>query len=325
MVPDFRSLLCVLFGILGVTIAPHAAVALDYPTRPVRILVGFPPGSTSDVVARLIAQRLSERLGQPFVVEDRTGASGNIAAEAVANAPADGYTLLLAGSNNAINDTLFDNLAFNFNRDIAPIAGIMRTPGVMEVNPSVPARTVPEFIDYAKAHPGKINMGSGGTGSLIHMYGVLFMSLTGVKLVDVPYRGAPPALADLLTGQIQIMFDNVPTSLGFIRDGRLRPLAVTVSTRVDTLPGLPPLGEFLPGYEGSLWQGLAAPKNTPQQIINKLSVEIKSALSDPQFKSRIVALGGTPSTLSAAEFGNLIAKDTQKWGKLIREAGIKPD
>jgi len=325
MVPDFRSLLCVLFGILGVTIAPHAAVALDYPTRPVRILVGFPPGSTSDVVARLIAQRLSERLGQPFVVEDRTGASGNIAAEAVANAPADGYTLLLAGSNNAINDTLFDNLAFNFNRDIAPIAGIMRTPGVMEVNPSVPARTVPEFIDYAKAHPGKINMGSGGTGSLIHMYGVLFMSLTGVKLVDVPYRGAPPALADLLTGQIQIMFDNVPTSLGFIRDGRLRPLAVTVSTRVDTLPGLPPLGEFLPGYEGSLWQGLAAPKNTPQQIINKLSVEIKSALSDPQFKSRIVALGGTPSTLSAAEFGNLIAKDTQKWGQLIREAGIKPD
>jgi tripartite-type tricarboxylate transporter receptor subunit TctC len=306
-------------------ITPHAAVALDYPTRPVHILVGFPAGSTSDVVARLIAQRLSERLGQPFVVEDRTGASGNIAAEAVANAAADGSTLLLAGSNNAINDTLFDNLPFNFNRDIAPIAGIMRTPGVMEVNPSVPARTVPEFIDYAKAHPGKINMGSGGTGSLIHMYGVLFMSLTGVKLVDVPYRGAPPALADLLTGQIQIMFDNVPTSLGFIRDGRLRPLAVTVSTRVDTLPSLPPLGEFLPGYDGSLWQGLAAPKNTPLETINKLSVEIKLALSDPQFKSRIVALGGTPSTLSAAEFGDLIAKDTQKWGKVIRKAGLRPD
>jgi tripartite-type tricarboxylate transporter receptor subunit TctC len=325
MVPSFRSLLCVLLAVLGVTIAPHAAVALDYPTRPVHILVGFPAGSTSDVVARLIAQRLSERLGQPFVVEDRTGASGNIAAEAVANAAGDGYTLLLAGSNNAINDTLFDNLPFNFNRDIAPIAGIMRTPGVMEVNPSVPARTVPEFIDYAKAHPGKINMGSGGTGSLIHMYGVLFMSLTGVKLVDVPYRGAPPALADLLTGQIQIMFDNVPTSLGFIRDGKLRPLAVTVPTRVDTLPSLPPLGEFLPGYDGSLWQGLAAPKNTPQETINKLSVEIKLALSDPQFKSRIVALGGTPSTLSAAEFGDLIAKDTQKWGKVIRKAGLKPD
>jgi tripartite-type tricarboxylate transporter receptor subunit TctC len=325
MVPSFRSLLCVLLAVLGVTITPHAAVALDYPTRPVHILVGFPAGSTSDVVARLIAQRLSERLGQPFVVEDRTGASGNIAAEAVANAAGDGYTLLLAGSNNAINDTLFDNLPFNFNRDIAPIAGIMRTPGVMEVNPSVPARTVPEFIDYAKAHPGKINMGSGGTGSLIHMYGVLFMSLTGVKLVDVPYRGAPPALADLLTGQIQIMFDNVPTSLGFIRDGKLRPLAVTVPTRVDTLPSLPPLGEFLPGYDGSLWQGLAAPKNTPQETINKLSVEIKLALSDPQFKSRIVALGGTPSTLSAAEFGDLIAKDTQKWGKVIRKAGLKPD
>jgi tripartite-type tricarboxylate transporter receptor subunit TctC len=325
MAPGFRSLLCALLGVLGVMSTPHAALALDYPTRAVRILVGFPAGSTSDVVARLIAQRLSERLGQPFVVEDRTGASGNIATEAVANAPADGHTLLLVGSNNAINATLFDNLPFYFNRDIVPIAGIMRTPGVMEVNPSVPARTVPEFIDYAKAHPGKINMGSGGTGSLIHMYGVLFMSLTGVKLVDVPYRGAPPALADLLTGQIQIMFDNVPTSLGFIRDGRLRPLAVTVSTRVDTLPDLPPLGEFLPGYEGSLWQGLAAPKNTPQKIIDKLSVEIKSALSDPQFKSRIVALGGTPSNLSAAAFGDLIVKDTQKWGKVIREAGIKPD
>jgi tripartite-type tricarboxylate transporter receptor subunit TctC len=325
MVSHFRSLLCVLLGVLGVMLTPCAAIALDYPTRPVRILVGFPAGSTSDVVARLIAQRLSERLGQPFVVEDRTGASGNIAAEAVANAPANGYTLLLVGSNNAINDTLFDYLPFKFNRDIVPIAGIMRTPGVMEVNPSVPARTAAEFIGYARAHPGKINMGSGGNGSLIHMYGVLFMSLTGVKLVDVPYRGAPPALADLLTGQIQIMFDNVPTSLGFIRDGRLRPLAVTVSTRVDTLPDLPPLGDFLPGYEGSLWQGLAAPKNTPQETIDKLSVETKSPLSDPQFKSRIVALGGTPSTLSAAEFGDLIAKDTQKWGKVIREAGIKPD
>jgi tripartite-type tricarboxylate transporter receptor subunit TctC len=325
MVSHFRSLLCVLLGVLGVMLTPCAAIALDYPTRPVRILVGFPAGSTSDVVARLIAQRLSERLGQPFVVEDRTGASGNIAAEAVANAPANGYTLLLVGSNNAINDTLFDYLPFKFNRDIVPIAGIMRTPGVMEVNPSVPARTAAEFIGYARAHPGKINMGSGGNGSLIHMYGVLFMSLTGVKLVDVPYRGAPPALADLLTGQIQIMFDNVPTSLGFIRDGRLRPLAVTVSTRVDTLPDLPPLGAFLPGYEGSLWQGLAAPKNTPQEVINKLNVEIRSALSDSRFKSRIVALGGTPLTLSAAEFGELIAKDTQKWGKVIREAGIKPD
>ncbi len=273
----------------------------------------------------MIAQRLSQRLGQPFVVEDRTGASGNIATEAVVSAPPDGHTLLLVGSNHAINATLFNNLSFNFDRDIAPIGGLMRTPGVMEVNPSVPARTVPEFIAYAKANPGKINMGSGGNGSLIHMYGVLFMLMTGVDIVDVPYRGAPPALADLLAGQVQIMFDNVPTSLPSIRDGRVRPLAVTTPTRVDVLPDVPRLGDYLPGYEGSLWQGIGAPKNTPAEIIEMLNTVLHAALADPRFTSRIVDLGGSPLSLSPAGFGKFIAEETEKWGKVIREANIKPD
>jgi tripartite-type tricarboxylate transporter receptor subunit TctC len=323
MNPNRRTLLQLIAVAAAVAGAPRLASALDYPTRPVRIIVGFPAGSTSDVLARLVAQRLSERLGQPFVVEDRSGASGNIATEAVVHAPADGYTLLLAGSNHAINDTLFKNLGFSFNRDIAPIAGIMQTPGVMEVNPSVPAKTVPEFIAYAKANPGKINMGSGGTGSLIHMYGVLFMLMTGVKMVDVPYPGTPPALADLIAGRLQVMFDNVPTSLGFVRDGRLRPLAVIASKHIDVLPDIPPLGDYLPGYEGRLWQGIAAPKNTPSEIIEKINTEINTALANPQFNARIVALGGTPLSLSPAAFGRLIAEDTAKWGKVIRDANIK--
>jgi tripartite-type tricarboxylate transporter receptor subunit TctC len=320
-----RSFLQLVAGAAAIVGAPLPALALDYPTRPVRIIVGFPAGSTSDVLARLVAQRLSERLGQPFVVEDRSGASGNIATEVVVKAPSDGYTLLLAGSNHAINDTLYKNLGFTFNGDIAPIASLMRTPGVMEVNPSVPAKTVPEFIAYAKANPGKVNMGSGGTGSLIHMYGVLFMLMTGVNIIDVPYRGTPPALADLLAGRVQVMFDNVPTSLGYIRDGRLRPLAVTAPAHVDVLPGIPPLGDYLPGYEGSLWQGIAAPKNTPPEIIDKLNAEINAALADAQFKARIIALGGTPLPLSSAEFARLIAEDTAKWGKVIRDANIKPE
>jgi tripartite-type tricarboxylate transporter receptor subunit TctC len=304
--------------------APHLARASDYPQRPVKIVVGFPAGSTSDGVARLIGQTLSERLGQPFVVDDRTGASGNIATEAAVNAPPDGYTLLLAGSNHAINDTLFSDLPFSFSRDIAPVASLMRTPGVMEVNPSVPAKTVPEFIAYAKANPGKINMGSGGAGSLMHMYGVLFMLMAGVKLTDVPYRGAPPALLDLLAGQVQVAFDNAPTSLGYIRAGRLRALATTASARVDALPGVPPLSDYLPGYEGTLWQGIGAPRKTPEAIIVKLNREINAALADPQFKARIVALGGAPLALSPADFGKLIANDTAKWGKVIRQADIKP-
>jgi tripartite-type tricarboxylate transporter receptor subunit TctC len=304
--------------------APRFARAADYPERPVKILVGFPAGSTSDGLARLIGQTLSERLSQPFIVEDRTGASGNIATEAVVNAPPDGYTLLLAGSNHAINDTLYAGLPFSFSRDIAPVASIMRTPGVMEVNPSVPVKTVPEFIAYAKANPGKINMGSGGTGSLMHMYGVLFMLMAGVKLTDVPYRGAPPALLDLLAGQVQVVFDNVPTSLGYIRAGRLRALATTASAHVDALPGIPPLSDYLPGYEGTLWQGIGAPRKTPEEIITKLNREINAALADPQFKARIIALSGVPLALSPADFGKLIASDTAKWGKVIRQADIKP-
>ena len=320
-----RKFLHLVASAAALAAAPRIGLALDYPTRAVRIVVGFPAGSTSDILARLIGQRLSERLGQPFVVENRTGASGNIATEAVVSAPPDGYTLLLVGSNHAINATLFSNLSFNFNRDIAPIASIMRTPGVMEVNLSVPAKTVPEFIAYAKENPGKINMGSGGNGSLIHMYGVLFMLMTGVNIVDVPYRGAPPALADLLAGQVQVMFDNVPTSLAYIRDGRLRPLAVTAAARVDVLPEIPPLGDYLPGYEGGLWQGMGAPKNTPAEIIDKLNMEINAALADPGFKARIVGLGGTAISLSPAGFGKLVVEETEKWGKVIREANIKPD
>jgi tripartite-type tricarboxylate transporter receptor subunit TctC len=315
---------------LSITVGTAAALApsiarADYPQRPVRILVGFPAGSTSDAIARLTAQRLSERLGQPFVVENRTGASGNIATEAVVSAPPDGYTLLLTGSNHAINDTLYSNLPFSFSRDIAPVASLMRTPGVMEVNPSVPVKTVPEFIAYAKANPGKLNMGSGGNGTIIHLYGVLFMLMTGVNLTDVPYHGSPPALADLLAGQVQIMFDNVPTSLGFIKAGSLRPLATTAASRTDLLPDLPPLSDFLPGYEGTLWQGIGAPGKTPVEIIRKLNAEINAALADPQFSARVTELGGNAIALSPDDFGKLIAADTEKWGKVIREGNVKPE
>jgi tripartite-type tricarboxylate transporter receptor subunit TctC len=320
-----RKFLRVAGGAAALPVASRLARALDYPTRPVRIVVGFPGGSTSDAIARLVGQRLSERLGQPFVVEDRPGASGNIATEAVVNAPADGYTLLLLGSNHAINETLFKDLSFSFSRDIAPIASIMSTPGVMEVNTSVPATTVPEFIAYARANPGKVNLGSSGNGSLIHMYGVLFVLMTGLNIVDVPYRGSPPAVADLLAGQLQIMFDNVPTSLGYINAGRLRPLAVTTKTRVETLPDLPPLSDFLPGYDGSLWQGLGAPRNTPAAIVDTLNGEVNAALNDPTFVAQIRALGGLPLELSPAAFGQLIADDTAKWGKVIRDANVIPN
>jgi tripartite-type tricarboxylate transporter receptor subunit TctC len=320
-----RKFLNLAAGAAALPVVSQIAKADTYPSRPVHIIVGFPPGSTSDTLARLIGERLSARLGQPFVIEDRTGASGNIATEAVVNSAPDGYTLLLVGSNHAINSTLFNNLNFNFNRDIAPIASIMRTPGVMEVNPSVPAITVPEFISYAKANPGKISFGSGGNGSIIHMYGVLFMLMTGVEIVDIPYRGAPPALADLLAGQVQVMFDNVPTSLGYLKDGRLRPLAVTAATRVNTLPEVPPLSDYLPGYEGSLWQGIGAPKNTSPEIIDKLNSEINAALADTAFNARITSLGGTSLSLSPDGFAKLIAEETEKWGKVIRQANIKPD
>ncbi len=301
----------------------RVARAQTYPARPVRIMVPFTPGSTSDTLARLMGQWLSERLGQPIVIENRAGASGNFATEAVVRAAPDGYTLLLVTLSNAINASLYGNLAFNFIRDIAPIAGIMRTPGVMEVNPSVPAKTAPEFIAYAKANPHKITMASAGNGASSHLAGELFMLMTGIDMVHVPYRGSPPALTDLMGGQVQVMFDNIPTSIEYIRAGKLRPLAVTAATRLDVLPDVPPLNDFVPGYETSLWLGLGAPRNTPGEIINKLNSEINAALADPRMKARLADLGGIVLPGTPADFGKLIADDTEKWAKVIRTANIK--
>lgn len=305
------------------TAASRGAWSGSYPIRPVRMLVGFPAGSTSDLVARLIGQRLSQRLGQPFVIENHPGASGNIATEEAVRAEPDGYTLLLVGSNNAINATLFAKLKYNFIHDITPIASIWRAPGVMEVNPSVPVKTVPDFISYVKAHPGQITMASAGNGSILHMYGALFMTMTGINLLDVPYRGAPPALTDLLSGRVQVMFDNLPTSLGYIRAGKLRPLAVTTATAVDVLADVPPLADSVPGYEASLWQGVGTPKDTPAEVISLLNQEINLALADTTIKGQLSQLGGVPLGGSPSEFGKLIAADTEKWAKVIRAAGIK--
>jgi len=320
-----RQLLCLAAGAAAPPVWSRIAWAQAYPSRPVRIIVGFPAGSTSDIIARVLGQWLSERLGRPFVIDNRPGASGNIATEAVVRAPPDGYTLLLVGSNHAINATLYQGLNFDFMRDIAPIASVMRTPGVMEVNPSVRAQTVPEFIAYAKANPGKINMASAGNGTVIHLAGELFNMMAGVDLIHVPYRGAPPALTDLLGGQVQVMFDNLPTSLEYIKAGKLRPLAVTTATRLDVLPSVPPLADFVPGYETSLWQGLGAPRNTPAEIIDKLNKEINAGLADPDFRARLADLGGTVLARSPADFGKLIADDAAKWAKVIKFAGIKPE
>jgi tripartite-type tricarboxylate transporter receptor subunit TctC len=320
-----RHFLHLAAGAAALPALSQVAWAQTYPTRPVRVLVPFLPGSTSDTLARLMGQWLSERLAQPVVIENRPGAAGNMATEAVVRAPADGHTLLLVTVSNAINATLYDNLNFNFIRDIAPIATLMRTPGVMEVNPSVPAKTAPEFIAYAKANPHRITMASAGNGASSHMAGELFMLMTGINMVHVPYRGSPPALTDLLGGQVQVMFDNIPTSIEFIRAGKLRPLAVTAVTRLDVLPDVPPLADFVPGYETSLWLGMAAPKSTPPEIIGKLNGEINAALADPKIKARLAELGGTVLPGSPADFGKLIAEETEKWAKVIRAANIKPE
>jgi tripartite-type tricarboxylate transporter receptor subunit TctC len=301
------------------------AFAQTYPTRPVRLMVPFPAGSTSDTLARLMAQWLSERLGQPTIIENRPGTSGNIATEAAARAAPDGHTLLLVTVSNAINASLYENLNFNFIRDMAPVAGIMRTPGVMEVNPSVPAKSAPDFIAYAKANPHGITMASAGNGASSHLAGELFMLMTGIDMVHVPYRGSPPALTDLLGGQVQVMFDNIPTSLEYIRAGKLRPLAVTATTRLDVLPDVPPLADFVPGYETSLWLGMAAPKNTPEDIIRKLNGQINAALADPKMKARLADLGGTVLPGSPADFGKLISEETEKWGKVIQAANLKAE
>jgi len=304
---------------------PHFARARTYPTRPVRIIVGFPPGASPDITARLVGQWLSERLGQPFIIDNRSGAGSDIGTKAVVGAAPDGYTLLWATTANAINATLYDSLSFNFIRDIAPVAGIVRVPNVMEVNPSLAAKTVPEFIAYAKANPGMINLASGGTGTTPHLAGELFKMMTGVNMLHVPYRGSPQAITDLLGGQMQVMFDVMPQSIGHIRAGELRALAVTTAMRSEALPNIPALGDFVPGYEASSWHGVGVPKNTPAEIVDKLNKEINAALADPKLKARLADLGGTVLPGSAADFGKLVADEIQKWARVVVFAGIKPD
>jgi tripartite-type tricarboxylate transporter receptor subunit TctC len=312
-------------GAAALPAVSHIAWAQEYPTKPVRIIVGFAPGGGADIAARLIGQWLSERLGQSFVIENRPGAGSNIATEAVVRAPSDGYTLLLVSAPAAINATLYEKLSFNFIRDIAPVASISHVPHVMVVHPSFPAKTVPEFIAYAKANAGKINMASAGNGSTPHVAGELFKMMAGVNLIHVPYRSAGPALTDLLGGQVQVMFDNMASSIEHIRAGKLRPLAVTTTMRSETLPDVPTVSEFVPGYEVSNWFGVGAPKATPAEILDRLNKEINASLADPKLRARLADLGGTPLVGSPADFGKLIAAETEKWAKVIRAANIKPD
>jgi len=301
------------------------AWAQAYPSRPVRIIVPFAPAGASDITARLIGQWLSERLGQQFVIENRPGGGGNIGTEAVVRAPADGYTLLMVGSANASNATFYDKLNFNFIRDIAPVGSVFRGPYVMVVNPSVPARSVPEFIAYAKANPGKLTMASSGTGAVPHVAGELFKMMAGIDMVHVPYRGGGPALTDLLAGQVQVYFPTTVASIGYIRAGRLRALAVTAATRSDALPDIPTVGEFLPGYEASTWYGVGAPKGTPAEIVEKLNKEVNAGLADPTMKARLADLGGDVLALSPADFGKLIAEETAKWAKVVKFSGVKAE
>jgi tripartite-type tricarboxylate transporter receptor subunit TctC len=304
---------------------PRVARAQTYPARPVHLMVGFAAGGTTDLGARLMGQWLSERLGQQFVIENRTGAATNIATEAVVRAPPDGYTLLIVTASNAINATLYDKLNFNFLRDIAPVAGVMRYPLVMQVNPSFPAKTVPEFISYAKANPGKISYGSGGNGTSIHVATELFKMMTGIEMTHVPYRGGAPAMTDLMGGQVQVVFNPVPESMQFIRAGKLRPLAVTTATRSEVLPDVPTLGDFVPGYEASAVQGIGAPKGTPAEIIDKLNKEINLGLADPKLKARFADLGATVFPSSPSDFNKFMTEDTNKWAKVIKFSGAKSE
>jgi tripartite-type tricarboxylate transporter receptor subunit TctC len=320
-----RQFLHLAAGAAALPAVLRVARAQAYPTRPVRLIVGFPAGGGADNLARLTAQWLSERLGQQFVIENRPGAGTNIATEAVVHAPADGHTLLLVGLPNATNATLFERLNFNFIRDIAPVAGIARVAFVLLVNPSLPAKTFLEFLAYAKANPAKVNMASSGSGTPSHIAGELFKIMAGVNMLHVPYRGDVPAITDLLGGQVQVYFGTLSGSIEYIRSGKLRALAVTTATRSEMLPDVPTVGEFVPGYEASTWSGVGAPKGTPIEIVDKLNNEINAALANPKFKARLADLGVTTLALTPADFGKLIADDTEKWGKVIRALNIKAD
>jgi len=320
-----RSFLHLAASVAALPVVSRLASAQAYPSRPVRIVVGFPPGSGVDVVARLISPSLSERLGQPFVVENRPGAGSNIATEAVVRAAPDGYTLLWVGPPVAINATLYDKLNFNFLRDIAPVAGINREPNVMLVNPSFEAKTVPAFIAYAKANPGKISMASVGNGSVSHVAGELFKMMAGVDMVHVPYRGSGPALTDLIGGRVQVLFTTTSASMPFIKSGQVRALGVGTATRSEALPDLPPVNEFVPGFEASNFYGVGAPRATPTDIIDRLNKEIGAILAEPKMKARLAELGATVMALSGADFGKLVADETEKWAKVVKFSGAKPD
>jgi tripartite-type tricarboxylate transporter receptor subunit TctC len=314
-----------LAGAAALLAISRIARAQTYPARPVRLVVGYAAGGGTDITARLIAQWLSERLGQQFVVENRAGAATNIGTEAVAHATADGYTVLLVHTANAINATLYEKLNFNFIRDIIPVAGIMRVPGVMVVNPSLSAKTVSQFIAYAKANPGKINMASGGAGGPDHMSGELFKTMTGVKMLHVPYRGLSPALTDLLAGQVQVIFSSLPAAVEYIKADKLRALAVTTATRFEGMPDVPTVGDTVPNYDASQWYGIGAPKNTPGEVVDKLNEEINAALADPKMKARLADLGGTVLPGSPGDFGKLIADEIEKWAKVVRASGAQAD
>ena len=320
-----REFLHLAAGAAALPAVSRIAWAQAYPSRPVRLIVGFAPGGTTDITARLIGQWLSERLGQQFLIENRTGAATNIATEAVVRAPADGYTLLLVTASNAINATLYDKLGFNFIRDIAPVAGIIRYPLVMQVNPSFPAKTVPEFISHAKSNPGKVSYGSGGIGTSIHVASELFKMMAGIDMIHVPYRGGAPAMTDLMGGQIQVVFNPVPESMEHIKAGKLRPLAVTGATRSEALPDVPTVGDFVPGFEASALQGIGAPKDTPAEIVEKLNKEINAGLADPKLKARFADLGATVFVVSPADFGKFVADEAEKWAEVIKFAGAKAE
>jgi tripartite-type tricarboxylate transporter receptor subunit TctC len=320
-----RELLLLVAGVLALQALPRGAAAQNYPTRPVRIIVGWPAGGTTDIATRLIAQWLSERLGQPFVVENRPGAASNIATDAVVRAPPDGYTLLAVTATNTVNATLYDKLSFNFVRDIATIAGLLRSPLVLEVHPAVPVNTVPEFIAYVTTNAGTVSLASFGVGTTSHVAGELFKIMTGLSMMHVPYRGSAPMVTDLVGGQVPAAFDNLPASIEFIRAGRLRPLAVTTLTRSETLLNVPAMSEFLPGFEASAWNAIGVPVGTPAEIVDKLNKEINAGLADPKIRARIADLGATVLTGSPVDVGKLIDAETEKWGKVIRAANIKPD